>query len=124
MKKLIALLSVLALAPAFASEPPAQTSASPQSTADPAKSSVHRYLIERTFPAGALKGLDAATKRQVNANNASVGVRWIQSYANADETKTFCIYEGPSEAAVRKAAELNKLPVDSITEVPVTLRPR
>jgi len=85
---------------------------------------VHRYLVERTFPPGALQGLDAATKRKVNANNASVGVRWVKSYANADETKTFCVYEGPSEAAVRKAAELNKLPVDSITEVPVTLTPR
>jgi hypothetical protein len=95
-----------------------------QTAAPPAKSSVHRYLIERTFPAGALKGLDAATKKRVNANNASVGVRWVESYANADETKTFCVYEGPSEAAVRKAAELNKLPVDSITEVPVTLSPK
>jgi hypothetical protein len=51
-------------------------------------------------------------------------VRWVQSYANADETKTFCVYEGPSEDAVRKAAELNKLPVDSIMEVPVTLSPK
>jgi hypothetical protein len=72
----------------------------------------------------ALKGLDAATKKKVNARNPSVGVRWIESYANADETKTFCVYEGPNEAAVRKAAELNKLPVDSITEVPVTLSPK
>ena len=31
---------------------------------------------------------------------------------------------GPSEAAVRKAAELNKPPVDSIMEVPVTLLPK
>ena len=92
--------------------------------AAPTKSTVHRYLIERTFPAGALKGLDASTKKKVNANNATVGVRWVESYANADETKTFCVYEGPSEAAVRKAAALNKLPVDSITEVPVTLSPR
>jgi len=60
----------------------------------------------------------------VNANNASVGVHWVTSYANADETKTFCVYEGPTEAAIRKAAELNKLPVASITEVPVTLSPR
>jgi Protein of unknown function (DUF4242) len=90
----------------------------------PGKELGARYLIERTFPAGALKGLDTATKKKVNANNASVGVRWVQSYANADETKTFCVYEGPSEAAVRKAAELNKLPVDSITEVPVTLSPK
>lgn len=124
MKKTIALLSVLVFAPAFAADQPAQPTASSQSVAAPVKGSVHRYLIERTFPAGALKGLDAATKKTVNANNASLGVRWVKSYANSDETKTFCIYEGPSEAAVRKAAELNKLPIDSVTEVPVTLLPR
>lgn len=84
---------------------------------------MHRYLIERTFPARALEGLDAATKAKVNANNASVGVRWVTSYANGDRTRTFCIYEGPSEAAIRKSAELNGLPIDSITEVPVTLSP-
>jgi hypothetical protein len=117
MKKLMSVLIFVLLTPAFAADEPAQP-------ASAAKESVHRYLIERTFPAGALKGLDAATKKKVNANNASVGVRWIQSYANADQTKTFCVYEGPSEAAVRKAAELNKLPVDSITEVPVTLSPK
>jgi hypothetical protein len=116
MKKLILTLSLLAALPAFATESPMQSPAP--------KSAMHRYLIERTFPAGALKGLDAATKKKVNANNASVGVRWVQSYANAEETKTYCVYEGPSEAAVRKAAELNKLPVDSIMEVPVTLSPK
>jgi hypothetical protein len=116
MKRLIP--AVIVLTAAFAAKVPAQPAA------PPANSEVHRYLIERTFPAGALKGLDAATKKKVNANNASVGVRWVQSYANADETKTFCVYEAPSEAAVRKAAELNKLPVDSITEVPVTLSPK
>ena len=118
MKKLIPVLSFLFLSHAFAADLPVQPAASP------AKVPVHRYLIERTFPAGALKGVDAATKKKVNANNASVGVRWVQSYANADETKTFCVYEGPSAEAVRKAAELNKLPVDSITEVPVTLSPK
>jgi hypothetical protein len=118
MKNPIPVLLFLLLTPVFATGVLAQTEA------PPAKTPVHRYLIERTFPAGALKGLDAATKKKVNANNASVGVRWVQSYANADETKTFCVYEGPSEAAVRKAAELNKLPVDSVTEVPVTLSPK
>ena len=38
------------------------------------KPATHRYLVERSFPAGALKGLDAATKAKVNANNASVDV--------------------------------------------------
>ena len=60
-------------------------------------------------------------KKKVNAKNATLGVRWVQSYANADRTKTFCVYEGPSEAAVRQAAKLNALPVDGPTEVPVTL---
>jgi len=84
---------------------------------------MHRFLIERTFPAGALDGLNTATKEAVNRNNASVGVRWVESYANAQKTRTFCVYEGPSEESVRKAAQLNGLPVDSITEVPVTLLP-
>jgi hypothetical protein len=118
LKPLTTLLLVLLLGPAFAADVPAQPAASPT------KSSVHRYLVERTFPPGALNGLNATTKKKVNANNATVGVRWIQSYANADKTKTFCVYEGPSEAAVRKAAVLNALPVDSVTEVPITLSPR
>jgi hypothetical protein len=118
MKKVIFLLPILLLARAFAGD----VTAPPRVSAS--QESVHRYLVERTFPPGALKGLDAATKKKVNANNASVGVRWVKSYANADETKTFCVYEGPNEAAIRKAAELNKLPVDSVTEVPVTLSPK
>jgi len=82
-----------------------------------------RYLIERTFPAGALDGVDAAAKRQVNANNDTLGVTWEKSYANADKTKTYCVYTGPSESAVREAAKLNGLPVDSVIEIPETLEP-
>ena len=84
----------------------------------------HRYMVERTFPAGALDGLDAAGKATVNANNAALGVEWVGSYANADKTKTFCVYEGPSEQAIRDAAAKNAIPVDRITEVPVDLAPR
>ena len=82
----------------------------------------HRYLIERTFPAGALDGVDAAVKQKVNANNKSVGVTWEKSYANADKTKTYCVYDGPSEAAVREAAKLNGLPVDNVTAIPADLK--
>jgi hypothetical protein len=84
----------------------------------------HRYVVERTFPKGALDGLDAKAKQSVNTNNAKFGVSWVMSYANADKTKTFCIYEGPNEDAIRKAATANNIPVDSITEVPVTLEPK
>jgi hypothetical protein len=114
MKALIASLPMLLVAPAFADDPSANGAAQPET---------HRYLIERSFPAGALDGLDAEAKARVNANNASAGVRWVKSFANADRTRTFCIYEGPSEDAIREAALLNNLPVDRITEVPVDLTP-
>jgi hypothetical protein len=83
-----------------------------------------RYLIQRTFPAGALDGVTPEVKKVVNDNNKDLGVTWEHSYANADKTKTFCIYTGPSEAAVREAAKKNNLPVDSVTEIPVILYPK
>ena len=90
--------------------------------ADPAPAA-HRYLIERTFPAGAIDGVDAAAKQKVNANNKTLGVSWEKSYANADKTKTYCVYTGPSETAVRDAAKLSGLPVDVVTEIPTDIKP-
>jgi len=116
MKTLPALLGSVLVATtllAGAQTPPAPT----------ADGTVHRYVVERTFNAGALDGLNAALKAKVNANNARYGVHWVMSYANADKTRTYCIYDGPSEASIRQAASANGLPVDSITEVPVTLEP-
>jgi hypothetical protein len=89
--------------------------------AEPAPAT-HRYLIERTFPAGALDGVDANAKQKVNANNGTLGVTWEKSYANAGKTKTFCVYTGPSETAVRDAAKLNGLPVDVVTEIPSDIK--
>lgn len=88
---------------------------------EPAGEANHRYVVQRSFPKGALDGLDAATKAKVNQTNARFRVKWLMSFANGDKTKTFCIYEGPTEDAIRYAAAANHLPVDSITEVPVTL---
>jgi uncharacterized protein DUF4242 len=82
-------------------------------------SGMHRYMIERTFPAGALAGLDSATKAKVNATNSKFGAQWVTSYANSDETKTYCVYNAADEAAVRAAAKANGLPVDKVTEVPL-----
>jgi hypothetical protein len=117
MKTLISTLACLLAATAVASDQPAK--------ADAAKATgVHRYVVERTFPSGALDGVDAAAKAKVNSNNATLGVRWLQSYVSADKTKTYCIYEGPSEEAIRKAAALNGHPVDSVMEVPSTILPK
>jgi len=116
MKTLVALFGtvLLSVTCAAVASPPAHAK----------DSNVHRYVVERTFPAGALDGLDAALKAKVNANNAKFGVRWVMSYANAAKTKTYCVYEAPSEEAIRKAAAANALPVDAVTEVPVTLTPK
>ena len=118
MKTPTALIGILLLAAGLTA------GAQPPPAAATADSSLHRYVVERTFAPGILAGLDAATKAKVNANNAKYGVHWLMSYANAAKTKTYCIYEGPSEDSIRKAASANKLPVDSITEVPVTLLPK
>lgn len=84
---------------------------------------MHRYLIKRTFPAGALDGLDLAAKNKVNATNAKYHVKWVRSFATADKNLTFCIYEAPNEQAIRDAAKANGIPVDQVFAVPVTLMP-
>jgi hypothetical protein len=80
---------------------------------------LHRYMIERTFPAGALDGLDSTAKAKVNATNSKYGAQWVTSYANSGKTKTYCVYNAADEAAVRAAAKANGIPVDKVTEVPV-----
>ena len=81
-----------------------------------------RYLVERTFPDGlSIPQTDAGARltRQVIAHNAMDGVTWVHSYVTPDNKKTYCIYDGPNEDAIRQAAERNGLPVDSITPVNV-----
>jgi hypothetical protein len=81
-----------------------------------------RYLVQRTFPDGLAIPTDAdgaRTCRSVVGGNAGEGVTWVHSYVTTDKSVTFCIYDGPSPEAVRRAAEINKLPVDRITEVRV-----
>jgi hypothetical protein len=122
--------SLVVLALAALAIPVAGWTADVAKAADPApavaapKPGMKRFMVVRTFPAGALAGLDAAGKKAVNETNSSKAVRWIHSYANADKTKTFCIYEGPDEKAIRDAAGANKIPVDYIVEIPVVLSPR
>lgn len=81
-----------------------------------------RYLVERTFPAGlAIPATEegAVMCRTVVGNNAEELVTWVHSYVTPDKTRTFCIYDGPSPEAIRKAARRNSLPVDQIIEVSV-----
>jgi len=84
------------------------------------KPGMHRYMVSGPSPRRARR-LDAEGKKQVNKTNASEKVRWVYSYANADKTKTFCIYEGPDEKSIRQAASANKIPVELLVEIPVVL---
>jgi len=43
----------------------------------------------------------------------------VHSYVSDDKKKTYCIYDGPNEAAIRESAERNGLPVDSVKQVTV-----
>jgi hypothetical protein len=81
-----------------------------------------RYMVQRTFPEGLNIPIDAegaGVCSGVVDRNAAVGATWVHSYASADKSTTFCIYDAPSPEAIRKAAKLNGLPVDQITEVRV-----
>ena len=81
-----------------------------------------RYMVERTFPDGLeipMTDEGATACLGVVDSNAEVGVTWVHSYVSEDKKKTFCIYDGPDPEAIRRAAERNKLPVDSITKVAV-----
>ena len=79
-------------------------------------------MVERTFPSGLnvpTNDAGASACLSVVGNNAAERVTWVHSYVSKDKKKTYCIYDGPAEAAIRKAAQSNGLPVDSVSEVQV-----
>ena len=79
-----------------------------------------RYIVERTFPAGLQipAGQEGAQACLAVVNrNAVDSVTWVHSYVAADKKKTFCVYDAPTPEAVRRTANDNALPVDSITDV-------
>ena len=81
-----------------------------------------RYLIERNFKDRLMIPItDEGAKSCDNVvhNNGDLAVTWIHSYVSKDKSKTFCIYDGPNEEAIRQAGQRNGLPVDVITEVSV-----
>jgi hypothetical protein len=81
-----------------------------------------RYLVERTFADGLnipMNDDGAAICMNVAGNNAELGVTWVHSYVSDNKGKTFCVYDGPNPESIRLAAEVNGLPVDSITRVTV-----
>jgi hypothetical protein len=81
-----------------------------------------RYLVERVFPEGLAIPVSeegAAACQGVVDKNGDHGVTWVHSYVSEDKSTTFCVYDGPTPEAIRRAAEGNGLPVERITQVRV-----
>jgi hypothetical protein len=81
-----------------------------------------RFLVERTFPTGLAIPVNeqgSGICLNVVGNNLQDSVTWVHSYVTTDKGKTFCIYDAPTPEAIRRAAQRNSLPVDTITEVSV-----
>ena len=81
-----------------------------------------RYLVQRAFPDGLSIPTNedgAAACRDVVAGNTAEQVTWVTSYVTEDRQATFCVYDGPSPEAVRRAADRSGLPVDTISQVNV-----
>jgi hypothetical protein len=81
-----------------------------------------RYLVQQTFTDGLHIPADAGGAKTCLAvvdGNAGFGVTWVHSYVSTDKSVSYCVYDGPSPAAIRQAAEVNGLSVDQVTEVTV-----
>jgi len=81
-----------------------------------------RYLVHRQFADGldlpmTAEGAESAAR--INERNMEERVSWVQSFVSTDKNITYCIYDGPSPEAIRRAALRNGMPVDRITEVRV-----
>ena len=73
------------------------------------------FLVERNFAEELELGADDVLG--IKAVNDDVGVRWVYSFLSADKRKTYCLYEAPTEEAIREAARRNGIPADAIVPV-------
>jgi hypothetical protein len=73
------------------------------------------FLIERAF--AELVPTDPETEAVVKKVNDEIGIQWLFSFLSADKRKTYCLYEAPSAAEIRAAAERLGIPADTIVEV-------
>lgn len=73
------------------------------------------FLIERTF--ADLVPTDPETAAVIKEVNDEIGIQWLFSFLSADKRKTYCLYEAPSAALIRTAAERLGIPADTIVEV-------
>jgi hypothetical protein len=81
-----------------------------------------KYLIERDIPGAGdlgpadLKAIAAKSCGVLEGMNRSgTDIQWVHSYVTAD--KIYCVYNAPSEDAVRQHAERGAFPANRIERV-------
>lgn len=84
-----------------------------------------RYVIEREVPSIGGWSEDELSAGAATSNAAlaqlAPRVQWEHSYVTGD--KTFCVYLGEDEEAIREHAELSGFPATVITEVKALIDP-
>ena len=79
-----------------------------------------RYLVERLLPGITPEQLRAAATRakETTAQMSAEGkpVRYMRSTFIPQESKCFCLFEGPSVELIQEANERAELPVERIVE--------
>ena len=73
------------------------------------------FMIERNFAEQLAVTPEGAAA--INEINDEESVRWLISFLSVDKKKTFCLYEAPSDEAIREAARRAGIPADTIIEV-------
>ena len=73
------------------------------------------FLVERNFAEKLEVSAEGAAT--VNKINEDLGAQWLISFLSADKKKTYCLYEAPSAAAIREAAQRLGIPADVIVDV-------
>jgi hypothetical protein len=83
------------------------------------------YGIFRRNGWASLEDLEVAGKKSAEVGDQpGSGVRWIRSYALAEESGeigTFCVYEAENPEAIRKHAADAGLPCDEVIEIATTV---
>ena len=80
-----------------------------------------RFVVEREWAEQLEASAEAADG--INRINDEAGVRWLYSFLSADRRKTYCLYEAPSQDAIRRAAARAGIPADVVTEMVERLLP-
>lgn len=59
----------------------------------------------------------AVSRGAATQHHLTEEVTWLGSYVSRDQSRTFCVCDGPSPEAITRAADRNRLPIARITEV-------